>query len=109
MTILTSVKSANDKLYYIFLTVADTFKNKQDIYSKENQELAQWLIVLLKEVIMLYGCLHKIEFALTTAENEEQVSEILEFRALKDEVRKVNNFSQEILERFVDDNISASV
>lgn len=63
----------------------------------------------MKEVITLYGCLHKIEFTLTTAENEEQISEVLVYRGLKDEIRKVNHFALEILERFVDDNITASV
>lgn len=70
ITILTALKSANDKLYYLFITVCDTFKSKPDIYSKENQDLAQWLIILLREVVTLYGCLHKIEFAFTTADTQ---------------------------------------
>lgn len=37
ISLLTAVKSANDKLYYIFTSAADTFKNKSDIYSKDNQ------------------------------------------------------------------------
>lgn len=57
---LTKIKTANDKLYYIFEICSLTFKNKSEIYSKENEELAQWLILLMKEVSMLYSSLHKL-------------------------------------------------
>ena len=63
----------------------------------------------MKEVIMLYGSLHKLEFSLTTAESEEQLSEVLAHRILKDEIRKIDTFALELLSRFADDNISSSI
>ena len=58
---------------------------------------------------MLYNSLHKLEFCLTTADTEEQLSEVLAHRILKDQVRKIDTFALELLNRFAEDNISASI
>ena len=57
---ITSIKAANDKIYYIFETVVNTFRFKQEIYSKENYDLAQWLLLLMNQAIVIYGPLHKL-------------------------------------------------
>lgn len=37
ITTLTALKSANDKLYYIFITISDILRNRSDIFSNENK------------------------------------------------------------------------
>jgi hypothetical protein len=38
-------------------------------YSKENTDIAHWIIVILEQIPLLYGQLKKIEMSITTAEN----------------------------------------
>jgi hypothetical protein len=48
VSIITIIKSTSDKLWYAFEASVDYFKFRPEIYSKDNQQLAEWLILLMK-------------------------------------------------------------
>lgn len=48
ISIITVIKSTSDKLWYAFEASVDYLKFRPEIYSKDNQHLAEWLIILMK-------------------------------------------------------------
>jgi dsDNA-binding SOS-regulon protein len=107
--IVIDLKTANDKLYLLFDTACSYFKTRADIYSKDNLEKAHWLVMLLEQVPLLYGQLTKIELSIITAENEEEIGDIVSNTVIKDIIRKIDAYASEILLRFAADSIDASI
>lgn len=64
---LVNIKSANDKLYLLFEGLCANLNDKPDIYSAENHELAEWMVIMLDRITILYGLLFKIELALISS------------------------------------------
>lgn len=67
------------------------------------------MIVLMKQILLIYSALHKLEFSLTMSDSEEQLSEILSHSVLGSEVQKIDSFFVDLLNRFSEDNISPAI
>ena len=65
--------------------------------------------MLLEQVPLLYGQLTRIEMCLTTAESEEEISDIVSNTAIKKIINKIDFNASEILQRFAADNIDPSI
>ena len=65
--------------------------------------------MILEQVPLLYGLLTKVELSITTAETEDEISDIVSNIVLKDLVRRIDSYATEILQRFAADNIDPSI
>lgn len=61
--------------------------------------------MLLDQIPMLYGSLLKIEFAIVSADGEEDIAEILASPDLKDQITRVDVFTNELLERVCNETL----
>ena len=61
--------------------------------------MISWYLLLLDQIPLLYNSLLKIEFAIISADGEDDIVNIVTHPDLKDQVNRVDNFSQELLHR----------
>jgi hypothetical protein len=58
------------------------------------------MLMLLDQIPMLYGSLLKVEFAILSADGEEDLKDILSNNDLREQTVRVDIFAHELLERF---------
>ncbi len=45
--LMVSVKTCRDKLYYMFEAISGQLRERNELYTEENLELAKWMLLLL--------------------------------------------------------------
>jgi hypothetical protein len=65
--------------------------------------------MLLEQIPLLYSLLLKIEMALVSADTEEEIMEIISHPELKDQVTRIDSFTQELLQRVTTETIDIEV
>ena len=48
--LIVTIKTARDKLYYLFDTVSTQLRERNELYSDENTELANWMLILMDKI-----------------------------------------------------------
>jgi myosin heavy subunit len=107
--ILLKVASTNHHLYLLFEACSQALTHKSELYTAEQESVAGWLLLLLEQVPELYCSLVKIEFALTSADSEADIADILGHPEFKDELSRIDVFTQELLQRVVTETIDIEI
>ena len=66
-------------------------------------------MMVLDQVPIIFGSLLKIEFAITSADSEEDLLEIVSNPDLKEQVGRVDIFTQELLQRVIGETIDTDI
>lgn len=109
MNLLMKVTSANHKLYLLFDAVSAAMTHKSELYAPEQETLVAWMLMVLDQVPIIFGSLLKIEFAITSADSEEDLLEIVSNPDLKEQVGRVDIFTQELLQRVIGETIDTDI
>jgi hypothetical protein len=62
---LVAIKTARDKMYYLFETATSQLRERNELFTDENIELANWMIILLAKIRDAFPCLYRLELLLT--------------------------------------------
>ena len=71
--------------------------------------MAEFYLLLLDHIPMLYGSLLKLELAIVSADGEEDVADILASVDLKEQLPRVEAFTIELIERVSSDSVDPEV
>ena len=69
MNLLVLLKTTSDKLYLLFDLSSHYLRERNEVYAKDNIELAAWMILLLDKIMVLHASLYRIELAIMTSES----------------------------------------
>jgi len=65
--------------------------------------------MLLEQIPLLYASLLKLEFALCSADTEEDIVDIVSHPDLKDQINRIDVFTHELLQRITTDTIDMEI
>jgi hypothetical protein len=109
INILLRITSANHKLYLLFDIISGALTHKSEMYTQEQQNLTNCFLMLLDQIPMLYGSLLKIEFAIVSADGEEDIAEIVSNSEFKDQITRIDVFTHELLERISNETFDPDI
>lgn len=83
--------------------------HKSDMYTAEQENVAEWFLMLLDQIPELYSSLLLIELAITSAESEEDIAAIMSHSELKDFITRIDIFTMELLHKINTETIDVGV
>lgn len=107
--LLIAVKTARDKLYYLFETVFAQLRERNELYSEENAELANWMLMLMGRIEKASHNLFRLELLLSVCETEEELANIVTRRVFKEQALFMETFAGECLAKFADNSVSVAI
>ena len=78
--------------------------HKSDMYTAEQENVAEWFLMLLDQIPELYSSL-----AITSAESEEDIAAIMSHSELKDFITRIDIFTMELLHKINTETIDVGV
>jgi hypothetical protein len=107
--LIVALKTARDKLYYLFETVSSQLRERNELYTDENTELANWMLMLMGRVEKAFHNLFRLELLLTVCETEEELANIVTKRVIKEQALFLETFASEVLSKFAENSVSVAI
>ena len=77
MNLLLKITGTSHNLYLLFQVCSQTLTHKNQLYKADQENIAGWLLLLLEQIPELFSSLFKIEMAITSADSQNDIAEII--------------------------------
>lgn len=102
------MKTAKDKTYYLFEWICTELREKNELYTDENSELINWMLLLLTRLQRAYYNLLRVDLLISNCENEEELGNIITHRGIRDQSVVLDAELGDLMNKFAENNVSSS-